>query len=79
MKKLLRFIFSGYFLSGLMILAEVGALFILVVRLSYFSAIFFIIVTLVDALSLLAVINMEGSPERRLTWMAVILLLPILT
>ncbi|MBQ9084682.1 MAG: PLDc N-terminal domain-containing protein [Clostridia bacterium] len=78
MKKLLRFIFSGYFLSGLMILAEIGALFMLVVRLSYFSAIFFIIVTLVDALSLLAVINMEGSPERRLTWMAVILLLPIL-
>ncbi len=78
MKRLLRFVFSGYFISGVMILLEIAVLFLLVIELSSFSILFFILVALVDALSLIAVINMEGSPERRLTWMAVILLLPIL-
>lgn len=78
MKNFLRFVFSGYFLSFVMIALEVVALFFLVVKLSSYSIYFLLLILLVNILSLLAVINSETNPEYKVTWISVILLLPIL-
>lgn len=78
MKKLLRFIFSGYFVSLIMILLEVAVLFLLIVKLSAYSVYFLLGALLVNLLALLAVINSDFNPEYKVTWISVILLLPIL-
>lgn len=78
MKKCLKFVFSGYFLSLVMILLEVAVLFLLIVRLSAYSIYFLLFTLAVNFLSLLAVINSDTNPEYKVTWIAVILLMPIL-
>ena len=78
MKKFSRFIFSGYFLSFVMIMLEVATLFFLIVRLSAYSIYFLLLTLAVNFLSLLSVINADTNPEHKVTWISVILLLPIL-
>lgn len=78
MKKFSRFIFSGYFLSFVMIMLEVATLFFLIVRLSAYSIYFLLLTLVVNFLSLLSVINADTNPEHKVTWISVILLLPIL-
>ena len=77
MKKLFNFIFSRYFFSALLILAEIVVLVLANIYLTGYSIIFYILATLLDVVILLAIINKEMNPEYRVTWLAVVLIFPV--
>ena len=77
MRKLLKILFSRYAISAFLLLLELGLICVFLFELSYYSVYFLIAVIAINALSLVAVINEEGNPEYKLTWMAVVLLVPL--
>ncbi len=78
MRKLLRVLFSRYMLSALLILLEIGLLAYLIFEVSYYSVAFMLLVALVDFIVLIAIVNADYNPEYRVTWMAVVMLVPFL-
>lgn len=62
----------------MIILLELALILTLLLRLSSYSVYFFIFLVVINVVSLFAVINDEGNPEYKLTWMGVILLVPFL-
>lgn len=77
MKKILKFLFSRYALSALFILAE---LMLLIYFLFYgynYSSVFVILAGVVEALVIISLINRDTTPEFKLTWLAVVTMLPI--
>lgn len=78
MRKLFSVLFSRYMLSLLIILLEVGFLLYLVIEMSAYSALFLIFILLVNLAVLISIINADCNPEYRVTWMAVVLIVPVL-
>ena len=78
MRKLLRVLFSRYMLSALLILLEIGLLTYLIVEMSYYSIAFLLFVAFIDFAVLISIINADYNPEYRVTWMAVVMLVPVL-
>lgn len=78
MKKLIKILFSRMGAAGMIILLELALILTLLLRLSSYSVYFFIFLVVINVVSLFAVINDEGNPEYKLTWMGVILLVPFL-
>lgn len=78
MRKLLRVFFSRYMLSAILILLEVGLLTYLIVEMSYYSLAFLLFVAFIDFAVLISIVNADYNPEYRVTWMAVVMLVPIL-
>lgn len=78
MKKLLRILFSRYAVFGLLILLEVALVCYLVFTMSELSGIFLLITLAVSTLTLLFIINSDTNPEYKVTWIAIVLLVPTL-
>lgn len=77
MKRLFNFLFSRYFLSALLILVEIVGLVFVNLYLAGYSALFYILAAILHLAVLVAVINKDMNPEYRVTWLAVVLLFPV--
>lgn len=77
MRRFFSILFSRYFVSALLILFEIAILLYLVVGMGAYSALFFVFMLVVNLLVLLAIINAECNPEYRVTWIAIVLIVPI--
>ncbi len=76
MRKLCRFLFSRYFISAILILAELlllGYLLFAAYEYSWIALLFF--VTL-NVIALISLINKDANPEYKVSWLVVIMLLP---
>ncbi len=78
MKKLLRILFSRYAISGVIIILEVLLIAYLVFAMSELSAVFLLITLAINALTLISIINSDINPEYKVTWIAIVLLVPTL-
>lgn len=78
MKKLLRILFSRYAISGVIIILEVLLISYLVLTMSELSGVFLLITLTVSALTLISIINSDTNPEYKVTWIAIVLLVPTL-
>lgn len=77
MRKLLNILFSRYMLSAALILVEIGLLLYLVIEMSAYSALFLVFMLVVNLAILISIINADYNPEYRVTWMAIVLVVPV--
>lgn len=75
MRKLLRVLFSRYFVSFIIILFDIAVLGLIGFRLYEYSVYFIVALGVIDILTLVAVINDDCNPEYKVTWIAIVLLL----
>lgn len=75
MRKLCRFIFSRYFFSALVILAELLLLFYILFFAYEYSALAILLRGVVDVVAVISLINRESNPEYKVSWLAVLMLL----
>ena len=78
MKKIIRLVFSRLGAAALTILLELAIVLTVLFRLSAYSVYFLIFLIAVNIVALITVVNDDGNPEYKLTWMGVILLAPFL-
>ncbi len=78
LRKLFSILFSRYMLSAIIILAEIGLLLCLVIEMSAYSALFLVFMLFINLIVLVAIINADYNPEYRVTWIAVVLIVPVL-
>ena len=76
MRKALKIIFSRCFVSFLIILFDLAVITVIALKLYEYSFYFLALVAVINLLTLLAVINDECNPEYKVTWIAIVLLLP---
>ena len=76
MIKLCRIIFSRYFVSAILILAELAFIFYLSLVAYEYSWVALILITLIDIGALLSLVNKNANPEYKVSWLVVILALP---
>lgn len=77
MKKLLKFLFSRYALSAVFILAELVLLIYFLFYGYNYSGALVILTGIIDVLVIISLINRETNPEFKLTWLAVVTMLPV--
>lgn len=78
MKKLWRFLFSRYFICIAAIVIEVLLMAVLIAVASSYSFIFLIIAAIVDSVAVASIINRDANPEFKVTWVIVVIVLPLL-
>jgi len=78
MRRVLRFLSSRVTVSALLVILEVLLLAYLFIELSAYSVYFLILVVAMNILILVAIINADYNPEYKLTWLAVVLVTPVL-
>ena len=78
MKKIARFLFSRYSICAFTILFEILILALVILAASVVSYVFFGVALLVDLIMVIAIINRDANPEYKVTWIIVVLLLPLL-
>ncbi|MBQ9071454.1 MAG: cardiolipin synthase [Clostridia bacterium] len=78
MRKLYRIFISRYAVSALFIIAELFLISYLIVYAYSYSLVFVFFTTLVDVLVIISLINRDTNPEFKLTWLAVVTLVPII-
>ena len=78
MKRLVRILFSRYFISALVILAELVGIGYVCFELSVYSIYFFIAAEIVTVIILFYILNTDTNPEYKLSWSFAIVFLPIL-
>ena len=76
MRRIIRFLFSRYLFSGLIILFEITLILLLVIFASSYSVGAFVFMVSVNILALISLINREANPEYKVSWLAVMTLLP---
>ena len=76
MRKLCRVLFSRYFISAILILAELLLIGYLLFSAYEYSLAAFIFFAVVDVLALISLINRDANPEYKVSWLVVIMLLP---
>jgi len=76
MRRVFKMIFSRYFFSAIIILLEFVLLFFLVYFASYYSVGAFLVMVLVDIVAMISLINREANPEYKVSWLAVMTLVP---
>ena len=76
-KKLSRLLFSRYAICAFAILAEVLLLGLMVFVATNESYIFFILALIIDFITVFGIINRNANPEFKVTWVIVVLLLPL--
>ena len=76
MKRVLRVVFSRYFFSALIILLEFALLFSLVWFASSYSVGAFLAMVIINIIALMSLINREANPEYKVSWLAVMTLVP---
>ena len=77
MRKLCRILFSRYAVSALIILAELALMFYLMTFAYVYSALAFGLIMAVDILAAIAIINMDANPEYKVSWLFVVLIIPL--
>ena len=77
MRKLYRFLFSRYTLSAIVILLSLGLMWAFLSFMSAYSFFFYILLTVVDVLVVVAIINREANPEYKLPWLFIALIVPV--
>lgn len=77
MKKFCRIVFSRYAISALLILFELTAFSFITLYAYSYSAAFYVIAIIVDVLVIISLINRNTNPEFKLTWLAVVTLVPV--
>lgn len=78
MKRVIKLLFSRLGAAAVTVLVELALVLTLLLRLSAYSVWFFVFLIVINFLALVAVVNDDGNPEYKLTWMGVILLIPLL-
>ena len=76
MRKLCRVVFSRYFVSALFILTELALIFYLVTFAHDYSFYFVILLTLIDAVSVISLINRSANPEYKVSWLVIVAFVP---
>ena len=77
MRRLCRLFFSRHGISAFLICAEVLLIAILVSA-SFNSWMFIALALIVDIVTLIAIVNKDANPEYKVTWIVVVMVLPIL-
>ena len=77
-KRISRLIFSRYAICALTIAAEVLIMAFVIAAASIVSYVFFGIALIVDVIVVISIINRDANPEYKVTWIIVVLLLPLL-
>lgn len=77
MRKLCRAVFSRYFISAITILAELVLLLFLVLYAYNYSLPIYLFMVLLNALAVISLINREANPEYKVSWLTVIILVPL--
>lgn len=77
MKKLLKFLFSRYALSAVFILVELALIVYLLFYGYIYSSLFVVLAGIVNVLVIISLINRNTNPEFKLTWLAVVTMLPL--
>jgi cardiolipin synthase len=77
MRKVLRFVFSRYFVSAVVILAELSLIFYLMTFAYMYSKYALAVMIVVEILSVVSLVNRDCNPEFKVSWLAIILVLPI--
>ena len=78
MRRILKIALSRLGFTAVFILLETALVLTLLLKLSAYSVYFFAVLIALNVISLFAVINSEGNPEYKLTWIGVIVLVPYL-
>ncbi len=76
MRRLLRFFTSRYFTSIFFVFLQIIAIILFLTMLSGFGSWFFLTTTVFSIIAIIAIVNDDNNPETRLTWTAVVALLP---
>ena len=76
MRKLCRMIFSRYFISAIIILAELALIFYLTFSAYEYSWYALALITVVNVIVLISLINRNANPEYKVSWLVVVMLLP---
>ncbi|MBO7304969.1 MAG: cardiolipin synthase [Clostridia bacterium] len=77
MRKLWRFLFSRYFISAAVILLELLGMAFLISYAYDYSIYAFAVMVVLDVLLVISLINREANPEYKVSWLVVVLLVPI--
>ncbi len=77
MRKLCRVLFSRYFVSAVMILAELAVLLFFVLYAWRYSAIFYFLSLAINFAVIFSLINREANPEYKVSWLAVLMFVPV--
>ena len=78
MRRFTKILFSRLGITAVLVLLELALVLTFMLRLSAYSVYFFILIIINHIASLIAVVNGDGNPEYKLTWMVVIVLIPFL-
>ena len=76
MRKICRVLFSRYFISGVLILAELLLISYVLWQAYEYSWLAFVIFSLINVISLLSLVNKDANPEYKVSWLVVIMLIP---
>ena len=77
MRKIFRVLVSRYTLSALFILAEIALIAYLAFYAYTYSFLFVLLANVVNLLVILSLINRDTNPEFKLTWLAVVVMIPL--
>lgn len=76
LRRPVRFLFSGYFVSAMIIILEVVLIFWFALELSAYSGYILAAMLLVCVVSAVVVLNADYNPEYKITWLFIIIFLP---
>ena len=76
MKKLCSFIFSRYFISAMLILAELVLIGVLLFFAYEYSIFVFGLMVAVNIAAVISIINRDANPEYKVSWLVVVLVVP---
>ena len=78
MKRFVSLFFSRYSLSALIILIEIAGLWAVLSKLWSYSVYFLAVLIVTNVFVFLSILCADSNPEYKLTWMSIVLLVPIL-
>ena len=76
MRKLCRILFSRYFISGILILAELSLLFYLIFFAYGYSIYALVVIVVVNVAFVISLINRDANPEYKVSWLLILMLTP---
>lgn len=77
-KEIWRLLFSRYAICAFIIAAEVLLIAFLIATASVLSYVFLIVAIVVDLVAVVAIVNRDANPEYKVTWVTLVLVLPLL-
>lgn len=77
-KQIFRLLFSRYAICAFTIGAEVLLLALVITAASIFSYVFMAVSAVIDFVTVVSIVNRDANPEYKVTWVALVLFLPVL-